>query len=115
MKMQIDCFISEMIMIMIEHFSFQMIAIFFIFSEFLNFEKKNVERELAFSEKIMSFFLLTISAFSMKNLFLTDSSAFYFLILSVILMIQFSAFLKALFSDFSKSVSSVLFFAAGSL
>ena len=89
-----------MIMIIIEHSDFQMIAIFFIFSESLDSEKKSIKKRLTFSEKIMSFFLSAVSVFLMKNLFLTDSSAFHFLIFSVTSMIQISAFLKTLLSDF---------------
>src|SRR5947207_344251 len=110
MKMQTNHFISKMITVMTECFNFQMIAIFFTLSEFLDFKKRNIEKELIFSEKIMSFFLLIVSVCSVKNSFLIDSSTFHFSILSVILMIQFSAFLKALFSDFSESASSVLLF-----
>ena len=99
MKVQTDHSISEMIAIMIEHFSFQMIMIFFTFSEFLDFKKKSIKRELMSSEKIMSFFLLTVLAFSMKNLFLTDLLTFHFLIFSVILMIQTSVSSEILFSD----------------
>ena len=36
MKVQTDCFISEMIVIIIEHSDFQMIAIFFIFLMYLS-------------------------------------------------------------------------------
>ena len=43
-------------------------------------EKKDVERELAFSEKIMSFFLSAIFVFLMKNLFLINSSVFHFVL-----------------------------------
>src|SRR5205809_7065710 len=110
MKVQTNHFISKIITIITEYSDFQMIAIFFIFFESLDFEKKNIKRELIFSEKIMSFFLLTVSVFLMKNLFLTDSSVFHFLISSVISVIQFSVFLEALFSDFSESASSVLSF-----
>src|SRR5947207_1451488 len=99
---------------MIEHSDFQMIAVLFILSEFLNFEKKNVEKKLIFSEKIISFFLFTVSAFLMKNLFLTDSLISCFLIFFVILMIQFFASSEALFSDFLKSASSVFLFTADS-
>src|SRR6266513_1038843 len=97
-------------MIMIEYSDFQMIVILFIFSEFLDSEKKNVERELAFFEKIMSFSLSAAFVFSVKNSFLIDSLISHFLIFSVILMIQFFVFLKTQFSDFLKSASSVLSF-----
>src|SRR5436189_1605772 len=97
---------------MIECFDFQIIAVFFIFSEFFDFKKKNIERKLIFSEKIMSFFLFIIFAFLIKNLFLIDLSIFYFSIFSVISMIQFSVFLKALFSDFLRSAFSVFSFTA---
>ena len=102
MKVQTDYFVSETVVIITEHLSFQMIAAFFTLSESLDFKKKNVERELAFSEKIMSSFLLTVLVFLMKNSFLTDSSAFHRLIFSVISMIQISAFSKILLSDFLK-------------
>ena len=52
---------------------------FFIFSEFLDFKKKNIKK-LAFFKKIMSFFLFTVSAFLMKNSFLINLSIFHFLI-----------------------------------
>src|SRR5437762_2558117 len=94
-------------MIMIECFNFQMIAALFIFSESLEFEKRNVEKKLVFSEKIMSFFLFIVFAFSVKNLFLTDSSVFCLSVFSIILMIQISAFLKALLSDFLKFLSLI--------
>src|SRR5436190_20230289 len=104
MKVQTDHLISKMITIIIEHFNFQMIAILFTLSESLDFKKRDIERKLIFFEEIMSSSLFTVFVFLMKNLFLTDLLAFYFLILSIILMIQFSAFLKALFSNFSKFV-----------
>src|SRR5436190_5075809 len=103
MKMQTNHSVSKIIIIMIEYFDFQMIVIFFTFSKFLDSEKRSIERELAFSEKIMSFSLSVVSVFSVKNLFLIDLLIFCFLISSVILMIQFSVFLKALFSDSLKS------------
>ena len=112
MKMQTNHFVSKIITIMIECFDFQMIAIFFILSEFFDFEKKNVEKKLAFSEKIMSFLLLIVSVFLIKNLFLTDLLMFHFSNFSVILMIQSSAFSEALFSDFLKSASFILLFTA---
>src|SRR5436190_174765 len=94
MKVQTDHSVLEMITIMIKYSDFQMIVIFFIFSEFLDFEKKNIEKKLVFSEKIMSFFLSAVFVFSVKNLFLINLSVFCFLIFSVILIIQFSVFLK---------------------
>src|SRR5436190_11550167 len=100
MKVQTDYLISAMIAIMIEHSDFQMIMTLFISSEFLDSEKKNIERKLVFSKEIMSFFLSAVSVFLIKNLFLINLSVFCFLIFSVILMIQFSAFSKTLFSDF---------------
>ena len=95
---------------MIECLNFQIIMIFFTFSEFFDSEKKNVERELVFSKKIMSFFLSAIFIFLMKNLFLVNLSAFCFSVSSIILMIQFSVFLKVLFSDFLKFVFSIFLF-----
>src|SRR5947207_11907012 len=92
-----------------------MIMIFFIFSEFLDSEKKSIKRKLIFFKKIMNSFLLTVSVFLMKNLFLTDLLTFCFLIFFVISVIQFFTFLKALFSDFLKSASSILLFTAGLL
>ena len=62
----------------------------------------------------MSFSLSAVSVFSVKNSFLTDSSAFHSSIFSVILMIQFSASSEALFSDLSESAFSVLSFAISS-
>ena len=58
----------------------------------------------------MSFFLFFVFVFLIKNLFLIDLSAFYFLIFSVISMIQFSASLEDLFSDFLKSASFIFLF-----
>src|SRR5438045_4073649 len=107
MKMQTDCSVLEIIVIMIECFDFQMIVILFTFSEFLDFKKKDVKKELAFSEKIMNFFLSAVFIFLMKNLFLIDLLMFYFLIFFVTSVIQFSASLKALFSDFLKSAFSI--------
>ena len=110
MKVQTDHLISKMITIIIEHFNFQMIAILFTLSESLHFKKRDIERKLIFFEEIMSSSLFTVFVFLMKNLFLTDLLAFYFLILSIILMIQFSASLKVLFSDSSESAFSVFLF-----
>ena len=110
MKMQIDCLMSEIIIIVIEYSDFQMIMIFFIFSKFLDSEKKSIKRKLIFFKKIMNSFLLIVSVFLMKNLFLTNLLTFCFLIFSVISVIQFSFFSEALFSDFLKSVFSVFSF-----
>src|SRR5436190_12595232 len=99
-----------MITVMIEYSDFQMIMISFTLSEFLDSEKKSIERELAFSKEIMNSFLSAASVFLMKNSFLTDLLIFHFLIFSVTLMIQSSAFLKVLFSDSSKSAFSILLF-----
>ena len=92
-----------------------MIVILFTFSEFLDFEKRDVKRKLAFSEKIMSFSLFVVLVFLMKNLFLTNLLMFYSSVLFVILMIQIFTSLKILFSDFLKSASSILLFTAGLL
>src|SRR6266496_2784474 len=89
-----------------------MIVILFIFSEFLDSEKKNIKRKLTFFKEIISFFLLIAFVFLMKNLFLTDLSTFCFSVFSVILMIQFFASSEALFSDFLESAFSVLSFTA---
>ena len=101
---------SKMMMIMIKYSDFQIIMIFFTSSESLDSEKRNVEKKLVFSEKIMSFSLSAVSVFLMKNSFLTDSSTFHFLVFFITSVIQFFVFLKALFSDFSKSVFSVFLF-----
>ena len=93
---------------MTECSDFQMIVILFTLSESLDSEKKSVERELVSFEKIMSFFLSAVLVFSVKNLFLTDLSAFYFSVFFVISVIQTSAFLKALLSDFLRSLSLIL-------
>ena len=83
---------SEMVKVQTDHSDVTMIVISLTFSESLGFEKKMIERKLV---------LL------LENLFLTDSSASHFLILSVILMIQTSASLRALLSDFLKSLSLI--------
>src|SRR5436190_1168231 len=88
-----------MIVIMIECFDFQMIAVLFILSESLDFEKRDIEKELAFSEKIMNFFLSAALVLLMKNLFLINLLMFCLLIFSVILMIQTSVSSETLFSD----------------
>ena len=89
---------------MIKHSDFQIIVIFFIFSEFLDFEKKSVKRELASFKEIINSFLFAVLIFLMKNLFLTDSLVFYSSIFSVILMIQTSVSSEILFFDFSESL-----------
>src|SRR4051812_48840374 len=58
---------SKMMMIIIEHLDFQMIAVFFISSESSDFEKRSIERELASSEKIMSSSSSAASIDLMKN------------------------------------------------
>ena len=55
MKMQTDYFISETITIMTECSNFQMIAVFFILFKSLDSEKRDIKKELAFFEKIMSY------------------------------------------------------------
>src|SRR5438046_2156519 len=87
-----------------------MIVIFLIFSEFLDFEKKSVKRELASFKEIINSFLFAVLIFLMKNLFLTDSLVFYSSIFSVILMIQTSVSSEILFFDFSESLFLILTF-----
>ena len=50
----------------------------------------------------MSFFLLIVLVFLIKNSFLINLSIFYFSVFFVILIIQIFVSLKALFSDFLK-------------
>ena len=89
MKIQADHFMSETMRVQTDHLNITVIAVSLIFSEFFDSEKRMIERRLASL---------------LKNSFLTDSSVSYFLISSVILVIQISAFLKILFSDFLKSL-----------
>ena len=55
MKMQTDCLMSETMTVATEYSDFQIIVIFFTSFKSFDSEKKSIERELAFSEKIMSF------------------------------------------------------------
>ena len=95
MKVLTNHFLLKMIVIISDYFSSMMIAILFTFSELFNFKKKTVERKL-------------ISL--LKNLFLINLSASYFLILSIISVIQISAFSKTLLSNFLKFLSLILTF-----
>ena len=86
-KVQEDHLISVLMKVQTECSDAVMIIVFLIFSEFLDSEKKVIKREL-------------VSL--LKNLFLIELLISVFLIFFITLMIQISAFLKALFSDFSE-------------
>ena len=83
---------SEMMRVQTDCLSIMMIVILLTSPGSFDFKKKMIEKKL-------------VSL--LKNSFLINLSAFCLSIFSVILMIQISAFLKALLSDFLKSLSLI--------
>ena len=112
MKVQADHLMPKTVRVQTDCLDIMMIVILLILSESLDFEKRDIEKELAFSEKIMNFFLSAALVLLMKNLFLTNLLMFCLLIFSVILMIQTSVFLRTLFSDFLKFLFLILTFSS---
>ena len=74
------------------------------------FQEEKCKERINIFWKNYEFFLSAVSAFLIKNLFLTNLSVFYFSVFFVILMIQFFIFSEVLFSDFLKSDFSVFSF-----
>ena len=100
MKVQTDHLMSEMMRVQIDHSDITVIAVSLISSEFLDSEKRAVEKKLTSS---------------LKNSFLTDSLASHLSVFSVILMIQTSAFSEALLSDSSEFSSLISAFPFSSI
>ena len=82
--MQADCIFFSIVLMSTDYFDDQMIAIFFLSSEFSDFKKQNEKRKLASSKKIMSSSSLNFFIFLLKNSFMINSSMSDFLVSSLI-------------------------------